>query len=73
MEEDRILTREDVLERTSIGAATMYRLIRANRFPRQVQLGPKRVGWRASDVDRWISERPPVESRGARAGRGRAG
>lgn len=46
--------------RDVIGLAkwTVYDLIKKDQFPRPVQLSPGRVGWRATDIQRWIAERP---------------
>lgn len=38
---------------------TLYRWIRAGRFPEQVQLGPNSVAWRGEDVRAWVASRPP--------------
>ena len=43
-------------------ASTIYRLERAGRFPKRVQLGPNSVGWRLAEINAWIeSRRPPAE------------
>jgi prophage regulatory protein len=39
----------------------LYRLVRKNKFPRPVALGPEpcaRKAWRAADIERWLAERP---------------
>ena len=66
---EAILTLPDVLDRVPKSVATIYRWMKAGRFPRSVQLGPNSVGWRASDVDRFIAELPNTSTRtGARPG-----
>lgn len=37
--------------------STLYRWIHNGIFPRPVQLGPHRVGWRRSDLARWAASR----------------
>lgn len=37
---------------------TVYDLIKKGEFPRPIQLSAGRVGWRATDLQRWIEERP---------------
>jgi prophage regulatory protein len=63
---DVIVRLPDVLARVHVARSTLYRLIRAGDFPRPVKLsGPSgtAVGWRASDVDRWIASRTnPTEA-----------
>jgi prophage regulatory protein len=45
-----------VLTRTGLSRATIYRMIGAGSFPRQVKLGTRGMGWRASDIDRWTAD-----------------
>jgi len=34
------------------------RMVRAGRFPPQVELSSMAIGWRLSDVRRWLADRP---------------
>jgi len=54
---DRILRRPEVQHVTGLGRSALYLAIQEGRFPRPVKLGPRSVGWRESDVKRWIDER----------------
>jgi prophage regulatory protein len=45
-----------VLIRTGLSRATLYRMMAAGTFPRQVKLGARGMGWRTSDIDRWIAD-----------------
>jgi prophage regulatory protein len=47
-----------VLAATGLGRSTIYRLIANGSFPAPVRLGPRAVGWRWSDLDRWTNSRP---------------
>jgi prophage regulatory protein len=47
-----------VLAATGLGRSTIYRLIADGSFPAPVRLGPRAVGWRWSDLDRWTQSRP---------------
>ena len=58
--EQLILRLPDVRRATGISKATLYRLVKGGRFPRPVQLGARCVGWRASEIERWLEERPPA-------------
>lgn len=49
--------------KTGLSRTTLYKYVKLGLFPRQRQLGPGRVAWRASDVRDWIESRP--EWRGA--------
>ena len=50
------LREEQVLEVTTLSHATLWREIKAGRFPKQVRLSPGRVGWRASDLRLWLED-----------------
>jgi prophage regulatory protein len=56
----RILTKKEVCALVPYTPQHIHRLERAGRFPRRLQLGPNRVGWRLVDIERWINERVPV-------------
>jgi prophage regulatory protein len=40
-----------------ISTTTAWRLRKRGLFPAPVRLSPGRVGWRKSDIDRWLAER----------------
>ena len=46
-----------VVRMTGLCRATIYRMIADQRFPAQVRIGARAVGWRWSDLDRWSKER----------------
>jgi prophage regulatory protein len=55
---DRQLARlPAVLKLTGLGRSTIYRWIADGSFPAPVQLGPRAVAWRWSDLDRWTQSR----------------
>ena len=35
----------------------ILRLERAGRFPRRIQIGPRRVGWYLADIENWLAQR----------------
>ena len=47
----------EVLARTGLSKSTAYRLIKSERFPKQVQLSERCVGWLASEIEEWIEAR----------------
>ncbi|HUD94921.1 helix-turn-helix transcriptional regulator [Sphingobium sp.] len=55
---DRILRVEEVLHRTGLSRATLYRKIAAGTFPRQIALSTNCAGCHESAVSRWISDPP---------------
>ena len=46
-----------VVHMTGLCRATIYRMIADKRFPAQVRIGTRAVGWRLSDLERWSNER----------------
>ena len=59
-EGERILRVPEVLKRTGLGRTTLWQLERDGLFPKRVKLSGSRgraVGYRASEVARWIAER----------------
>lgn len=53
---DRIVRLPEVLQRTGLSRATIYRKIRRGTFPRQEPISDQGVGWRQSDVSKWVAD-----------------
>jgi prophage regulatory protein len=45
-----------VLNKVGFGRSTLLNKVKAGTFPKPIRLGPRMVGWLASDVDGWIAE-----------------
>jgi prophage regulatory protein len=56
----RILTKKEVCTLVPYTPQHIHRLEKAGRFPRRIQLGPNRVGWRLVDIEKWINDRVAV-------------
>lgn len=54
----RVLRIADVCDRVGLSSTTVWRLQRAGRFPPPVRLTDQAVGWRESDVEDWLANRP---------------
>jgi prophage regulatory protein len=54
---DTIIRRAERQRRIGLSGSTLDRMERRGEFPRRVQLGPRSVGWRESEVDAWIQNR----------------
>lgn len=52
---DFLLRRKEVEKIAGISRASIYRLIKAGKFPRPVALGTGSVRWKQSDVIAWQS------------------
>lgn len=53
---DTLLRIKAVRERTGLSEATIYRRTDAGTFPPKQRMGPKIVGWYASDVGEWVAD-----------------
>ncbi|API58737.1 DNA-binding protein [Tardibacter chloracetimidivorans] len=53
--DERILRIGEVLRRTGLSRATIYRKISKGTFPRQLPISENASGWHASEVARWVS------------------
>jgi prophage regulatory protein len=53
-----ILRMATVRRMTTLGRSTIYRLMSQKLFPSAIKLGPRAVGWRLTDIDQWLEERP---------------
>lgn len=42
---------------TGLSRSSIYSLMNAGNFPASVRLSARAVGWKSSDLDRWIAER----------------
>jgi len=50
---DYLITRKTVEKLSGLSRATIYRLIKAGKFPRPLSIGSGAVRWRQSDVVAW--------------------
>lgn len=49
-----------VMDLTGLGKSSIYSKTKDGTFPPAVRLSARAVGWRESDIDRWINERTPT-------------
>jgi prophage regulatory protein len=57
---ERFVRLPEVLDRTGLSSATIYRLEHAGRFPLRRRLGLNSVAWLESEVDHWLHSRETV-------------
>ena len=50
---DLLLPRRAVEKQAGISRATIYRMIKAGKFPRPVSIGTGAVRWKQSDITAW--------------------
>ena len=58
MPDDALLDRREVEVRTKLSRSSIYRLMRAHRFPEPVRIGDRAVRWRSSEISEYINSRP---------------
>lgn len=58
--EDKLLDFAGIRQLVPISKTSMWRWRKAGAFPVPVRLGSRRVAWRASDIAKWIAERPAL-------------
>lgn len=56
---DELWSFKAVVACTGLSRSSIYSYVAQGLFPRQRRLGPRRVGWLASEVRAWIASRPP--------------
>ena len=53
----RFMRLKEVMERTSLSRSTIYQMISAGSFPKQIALGPRAVAWHQCEIDEWMEAR----------------
>lgn len=56
MPEDQMLRLTDVMAKTALSKATIYRMMARDEFPRQARLSHRVARWSARAVDTWVNE-----------------
>ena len=54
----RLLTLQQVMDRTGLARATIYDLMAKGLFPRCVRVGPRAVRWWEHEIEDWMSNLP---------------
>jgi len=47
----------EVIDRTGLSRSAVYDLISKDKFPSQINLGPRSVGWVENEITDWIDAR----------------
>lgn len=54
---ERIIRLKEVKTKSGKPRSTIYADIKLGKFPKQIKLGTRSVGWLESEIDAWIKER----------------
>ena len=57
MIEDRYIRIKELSAMLGIARSSIYRLMKENKFPKQIKLTERTVVWRLSIINQWIAER----------------
>ena len=55
---DRLMRREEVESRVGLKRSSIYREMRAGRFPLPIKVGPRAVRWPLTEIEAWLASRP---------------
>lgn len=50
----RIMRLKEVIEKTGLSRSTIYNLISQGKFPKQIDLGARSVGWVDTEIEDWL-------------------
>ncbi len=53
----KMLRQREVQKRTGLSRSTIWRMERAGQFPKSIKLGNRAVGWRESEIEKWVVSR----------------
>lgn len=53
----RVIRKPELFSKIGLSDATIWRLERAGRFPRRIQLGGNSVGWFIDEIDLWLEKK----------------
>ena len=57
MMEDRYIRIKELAAMLGIAKSTIYRLVKENKFPKQIKLTERTSVWRLSVINAWVKER----------------
>jgi prophage regulatory protein len=57
---DAILRLPDVRRRVGLSRSSIYLQVAEGTFPRPISLGPRAVGWLASEIQSWLQMRVEI-------------
>jgi prophage regulatory protein len=61
MNEDRYIRIKELVTMLGIARSTLYRLIKDNKFPKQIKLTERTSVWRLSAINEWVRDREALD------------
>jgi len=68
METESLVRFTEVSQMTGLSRSTIWRLEHQGDFPKRLQISPRSIGWKRSEIEGWIAEREEAGT-GGRSGR----
>ena len=56
--ENQMLRAPEVMARTGLSRVTIWRRVKAGKFPAPLVLGENSIGWTAQSIEDWLKSRP---------------
>lgn len=53
----KLLKKTEVVELLGISSTTIYRLIKAGKFPKPIKLSPSRIAWTEAAIQKWLKSK----------------
>lgn len=53
----KILKLPEVESRVGYKSSSIYAMMKSNKFPKNISLGPRSCGWLEDDINKWIQQR----------------
>jgi len=52
----QIIRRKDIEKRLKISRSSIYAMMSQGEFPKPVRLGRRAVGWKSTDIEKWLQD-----------------
>jgi prophage regulatory protein len=52
----QIFRRKDLEERLKLSRSSIYAMMSQGEFPKPVRLGRRAVGWKSTDIEKWLQD-----------------
>lgn len=59
---DRVVRKPELWNMIGVSDATIWRMEKAGKFPKRVQIGGNSVGWFLSEITRWLEQKASERS-----------
>ena len=60
----RVIKLKKVIELTSLSSATIYRLVKNGKFPKQLKLAERSSGWLLDEINDWLESKSTLRNGG---------